>query len=168
MPTTYDSIATTTIASSGVTTQIDFTSIPGTYTDLRLVTTGTNNGGGNLWFSVNADFSAIYFMTSINGNGTSPTSTNSVSANQWNLNRAGNTSTTIPTMYTMDFFSYAGSTHKTCLMTESSDLNGSGGVSRSVGLYQSTSAITALRLWLSGGASFNAGTTATLYGIKAA
>ena len=165
MPATYDSIATTTIASSGVSTQINFTSIPGTYTDLRLVTTGTNNGGGNLWFYVNADSSALYSIRSINGSGTAVTATNSIDAGQWNLNRAANTSTSIPTMYTMDFFSYAGSTSKSALITESSDVNGGGGVSISVGLYRSTSAITQLRLWLSGGASFNAGTTATLYGI---
>lgn len=168
MPATYEPIATTTVSSSGSATEIIFLSIPSTYTDLRLVTTGTNNAGGNQWFHINADGSPLYSITSLNGNGTSATSTRATDNGQWNLNRAVNTSTTIPTMYTLDFFSYTGSTFKTALITESADKNGSGGISRSVGLYRSTSAITALRLWLSGGATYDVGTTATLYGIKAA
>ena len=71
---------------------------------------------------------------------------------------------TIPTFFTVDVFSYAGSTFKTLLATASEDLNGSGSTSARVALYRSTSAITSFELYTVGTA-FQSGTTATLYGI---
>jgi hypothetical protein len=71
-------------------------------------------------------------------------------------------STTIPQMYTVDIFSYAGSTYKTSLVTFQEDNNGSGYVGNKVGLWPSTSAITSITL---NGTNFAIGTTATLYGI---
>ncbi len=169
MPVTYDSIGTTTIATSGVTSQINFTSIPATYTDLRLVFVQSNSVGANLFFTVNADSSSAYAITSIIGNRTSATATSASSQTNLLLNRTTSASSAIPSMYTVDCISYKNTVAlKTFLMTESLDLATSGGtVSRSMGLYYTTGAITQLRLSISG-ATFNAGTTATLYGIQAA
>jgi len=64
-----------------------------------------------------------------------------------------------------DIFSYAGSTFKTGLMETSADLNGSGQVIRSVGLWQNTAAITSIKLEVQTH-NWNIGTIATLYGIK--
>ena len=62
---------------------------------------------------------------------------------------------------------YAGSTYKTMLTMDSNDLNGSGSVETTVGLWRSTAAINTITLSANAD-TFAAGTTATLYGIKAA
>ena len=75
-------------------------------------------------------------------------------------------STTIPTLSSIDIFSYAGSTFKTVLINSAGDLNGSGTVWNAVGLWRDTAAIN--RIDISGAGSirtFSIGTTATLYGI---
>jgi hypothetical protein len=65
----------------------------------------------------------------------------------------------------MDIFSYAGSTYKTVLTNESTDMNGSGAATVAVQMWRSTSAITSISLNLST-STIAAGSTATLYGIK--
>jgi hypothetical protein len=51
------------------------------------------------------------------------------------------------------------------LFDEISDINGSGGLNKQVGLWRSTSAITSIN-FSDYGTPFAAGTTVTLYGIK--
>mgnify|MGYP006301342273 FL=1 len=70
---------------------------------------------------------------------------------------------TTPSLVTVDIFSYAGSTYKTCLCTESMDRNGVGTVNRRVGLWRSTSAINTITF--SQADNWNVGSTFTLYGI---
>jgi hypothetical protein len=164
MPVTYDNIATTTLGSAA--RNITFSSIPATYTDLRVVWVGRN--------ATTADYVEItfngttsgYSFTSVSGNGSATGSNRITSNTKWIANfppTAGSSST--PFMFSVDIFSYAGSTNKTGLMACSSDFNGSGLVIRSVGLWQNTSAITSIKLEGQGD-DFAAGTTATLYGIK--
>ena len=76
--------------------------------------------------------------------------------------------TTSVCMATVDIFSYAGSTNKTALASFSNDRNGAGGVAANVGLWRSTSAITTIKWYAANSENLAAGTTATLYGIKAA
>lgn len=166
MPATYEPIATTTLSSAAA--QIDFTSIPNTYTDLRWVIIPTSSSAANLRFRFNSDTGSNYSLTYINGDGASATSSRATSQTYITINDGGNTvSTTIPHFYAGDVFSYAGSTNKTMLTEQAEDDNGSGSVNRKVTLWRSTSAITSIRFYLSAG-NFNTGTTATLYGIKAA
>ena len=163
MPATYEPIQTYTLSTAA--SSIDFTSIPATYTDLRVVLIGKTSSADYYRFRLNADTTSLYSITSLYGDGASVTSgrfTSSPSIYVFNP-----TSTTIPTTYQIDLFSYAGSTFKTCLVSASGDKNGSGEVWRSVGLYRSTSAITQINLLAySGAVTLSAGTTATLYGIK--
>lgn len=164
MPATYEPIATTTLGSA--TRSITFSSIPATYTDLRIVWVGRN--------ATTADYVEVtfngttsgYSFTSISGDGSSAGSNRITSNTKWIPNfppTAGSSST--PFTFTVDIFSYAGSTFKTGLMTNSSDFNGSGLVIRSVGLWQNTAAITSIKLEGQGD-NFATGTTATLYGVK--
>jgi hypothetical protein len=165
MPATYEPIATTTLGSAATT--ISFGSIANTYTDLRLVLVGTTTTSvsGYLYFNTDTSPSGTnYSTTRLIGSGTAASSNNQTSQPGIQLfAEVGNWSTTTPGMLTIDIFSYAGSTFKTCLLTESNDLNGSGGVQRAVGLWRSTSAITTVRV--DGNNTFKVGTTATLYGI---
>jgi hypothetical protein len=81
-------------------------------------------------------------------------------------NGGGAASSTIPQLVTIDIFNYySGSNFVTVLATLSQDKNGSGEVTRTVGLLRDTF-VTSIDL--SPTSSWAAGTTATLYGIKAA
>ena len=156
-------IATTTLGSSAG--SITFSSIPATYTDLRLVFVVT--GVGTIRIRFNADTGSSYSNTilrGITGAGVLSSRNSSVS-NGINLADVIGPSTTIPSIYTADIFSYAGSTNKTLLSSVSADRNGgTGGVGNIVGLWRNTSAITSIVIDSSGN-DYYAGSTATLYGI---
>ena len=167
MPATYEPIATSTLGTAAQT--IAFASIPATYTDLKLVVVGKmSSSTGNLafWFnSVSDPVTQDFSQTILTGNGTSATSTRYTTQYYGYVN-SGSLTTNIA-MGTIDVFSYAGSTKKTSLTTFANDQNGSGEVTRNVVLWNSTSAITRFTVSTTG-ANFAVGTTATLYGIKAA
>jgi hypothetical protein len=165
MAITYEPIATTTLSSAAAT--IAFSSIPATWTDLRVVL--VNKGGTaacRLLFNTDITSSTNYSTTSLIGTGSGAASARATSGDRISLEYYG-MDATIPSVYTADIFSYAGSTYKTVLGTAAEDFNGSGSTSVRVGLWRSTAAITAVTL-LTTGTAFQSGTTATLIGIKAA
>ena len=161
---TYTPIATQTLGSAAA--SITFSSIPGTYTDLRLVLTSVvsvNNASGQLQF--NSDTATNYSQVNLSGVGTIANSGNETSNNLINLNSQAAFSSTIPLSCTIDVFSYAGATNKTSLISFIGDKNGAGSVELFCGLWRSTAAITSLTLSLNIAANFNTGTIATLWGI---
>ena len=166
MAATYEPIATTTLVSSSA--SFTFSSIPGTYTDIRLVivpiTGTTSDDNFVLRFNGDTTGNTLYSMTKLSGNGTTASSSRIGNDEWWNLIVGRGVSST-PTLQTVDLFSYAGSTFKTGLITGQADNNGSGTVVRQVGLYRSTSAITQITVSTLSN-NLVAGTTATLYGIK--
>ena len=161
MATTYEKIQSTTLGSASAT--ITFSTIPATYTDLRLVIVATGTAASDVNMVFNSSGSACSW-TQLAGSGSAASSGRITTA----LSRAYITlnfdvlSTTVPQMYTVDVFSYAGSTNKTCLITFQEDKNGSGYVGNKVGMWPQTAAITSITL---NGTNFAIGTTATLYGI---
>ncbi len=162
MPATYEPIATTTLGSATAT--ISFTSISASYTDIRVVLVGSHETTATtLRMQVNSDTGTNYSYTELIGDGATASSSRGTSSSRINCGNA-NFNNTQPSLITVDWFSYAGSTNKTCLVTASQDRNGSGSVLRTVGLWRSTSAITSVQLFPATG-NFAAGTTATLYGI---
>ncbi len=167
MTVTFDSIATTTLGSAAAT--ITFSSIPSTYTDLRLVLVATASSANTVYprFTVNNDTGSNYSNTTLKANGTTAASDRDTSQSSFILGPFNYVavSTTIPTFGAIDIFSYAGSTNKTCLTESNNDLNGSGEITRRVGLWRSTAAINRIDI-LGNGGNFATGTTATLYGIK--
>ena len=162
MPATYSAIATTTLGSAAST--ITFSSIPGTYTDLRLVLVGTGSLGSDIRIRFNSDTGTNYSYTELDGNGSTTQSTRATSQTFIKLTTRWGISDTVPTMHTTDVFSYAGSTNKTILNNLSGDFNGTGSIEVLVGLWRSTSAINTITFSLSSG-NYSSGTTATLYGI---
>jgi len=169
MPATYEPIATTTL--STVASTITFSSIPNTYTDLRLVVVAQDSspsaGQENIYMTYNSDTATNYSITYLQGDGSTATSGRlSTQANIRLLLSAVRSGSSAFGLGTVDIFSYAGSTNKTSLITGQSDSNGSGYVQRIVGLWRSASAITSITLTAEN--TFKANTTATLYGIKAA
>jgi hypothetical protein len=166
MPATYEPIQTYTLGSA--TTNITFNSIGSSYTDLRIVLTASfSSTGAALRLRFNSDTGTNYSFTSLYGNGSSANSYRETSTTYIPLDSNFGIPNTQWSLWTMDIFSYAGSTNKTVLTTGNTDNNGSGIVYQEVGLWRNTNAITAVEVSLSG-VNFSTGTTATLYGIKAA
>jgi hypothetical protein len=171
MPATYEPIATTTLGAAA--SNITLSSIPGTYTDLRIIVRAMNDPAGgsndNLVMQFNNDTSGLYSRIWLQGSGTAASSsTGSPGAGNYCTFSIVNLQQTQWSSFTIDVFRYAGSTFKTVLNTANQDFNGTGAVASIVNLYRSTTAVTSLKLFCNGGANFAVGTTATLYGIKVA
>ena len=167
MTATYENIATTTLTSGA--NSINFNSISSAYTDLRLVFVGISQPTNTRFPAVqfNSDTGANYSDTGLQGNGTAASSNQNTGFTYIPIVTDGMNDTT-PIFFTIDIFSYAGSTNKTCLITSSEDKNGSGRVIRRVGLWRNTAAITSINLiGASGTGIFGVGCSATLFGIKA-
>lgn len=169
MALTYEPIATTTVGTG--TSTITFNSIPGTYTDLRVIINRfSNTASGAIGVRFNNDTGTNYSYSTLytDGAGTT-TSSNSINATRINASSSGSPQ---PDLSTVDVFSYAGSTNKICLNTYSGNNNAATFeyIDRIVGLWRNTAAITRIDLFgISGGTnSFQVGTVVTIYGIKAA
>lgn len=158
---TYEPIATSTFTAAST---VDFTSIPGTYTDLRIVFTAIGSTTNYERIRFNGDTGFNYSRTLLAGDGSATYSTRTTGDDYIRVYYDA-LSTTLPSVYIHDIFSYAGSTNKTMLSTVASDKNGSGTVVRCVNLWRSTSAITSISIYPSTGTITG---TATLYGIKSA
>lgn len=164
MPATYEPISTTTLGSTATT--VSFTSIPGTFTDLVLVTSikaATTNT--NQWMRFNSDSSANYSSTNVYGTGTSALSTRQSDQDKINSVLSGYLVTTENSPGIYNIMNYS---NTTTFKTIISRFNNSGVVAQAeVSLYRSTSAITSIEIFTTPD-SFAVGSTLTLYGIKAA
>lgn len=160
MPATYEKIQSTTLGSAATT--ITFSSIPSTYTDLRLVVK-IISGSATVGMRFNSDTGNNYSSTYLLGSGTAASSGRYSNNNAIPL--ADNTSSTGWSFQTADIFSYAGSTYKTILSNNNNDQNGSGNIENTVSLWRNTAAISTILLTTFTASTFSVGTTATLYGI---
>jgi hypothetical protein len=163
MAITYDKIATTTLGSANAT--ITFSSISSAYTDLKLIlVVASTSVATNVQVQFNSDTATNYSSTYLNSNGVAAATGRNTSATNIQFTDVTATSTTVPQTYTLDIFSYAGSTNKTVIGTSSQDYNGSGSTANIIGLWRSTSAITSITIKTSGAPTFSTGTIATIYG----
>jgi hypothetical protein len=163
MPTTYEPIATQTLVSAAA--SVTFSSITGTYTDLVLISnTGITTGVEDQQVQFNGDTGANYSTTLLRGDGTSATSVRASSANK--INWMGYMGTTLGGFVsTIQIQNYSNTTtYKTALGRGS---QAEAWVTAAVGLWRNTAAITSITL-IAGASTFKAGSTFTLYGIKAA
>jgi len=163
MPATYDSIASTTLGSAQ--SEVNFTSISGSYTDLILVFNGGENGT-NKDFQLRVgngsiDTASNYSYTRLIGDGTSASSARA-SNTTYIENVIGNESCTA--IY--HFMNYSNTTTNKTILSRTA--YASSRTSAYVGLWRSTSAITHIRFTAETGSTINSGSTFTLYGIKAA
>jgi hypothetical protein len=156
----YEVISTQTLASAAAT--VTLSSIPSTYTDLVLVINGTAvSGGGAFRAQVNTDTATNYSGTQLSGDGTTASSSRFSSINYIRGGQFESTNTTV----ILQFQNYSNTTtYKTVLAryatpTASSDAW--------VNLWRSTSAISSIVVFINA-INIAAGTTFTLYGVKAA
>lgn len=163
MPSTYTPIATTTLGSPSST--ITFSSISGIYTDLILISTIKSTTGNNARLTFNNDSSSLYSNRTIGGTGGNPVSRNNSNTTSILLDLDGYNITTEFNLHTTHIQNYSNTTTNKGVMTRSG--SATTGFDEINSLYRSTSAITRIDLTASAG-SFAAGSTFTLYGIKAA
>ena len=162
MAITYEPIATTTLSS--VATSFTFSSIPSTYTDLKVVifakSSGTSDYGLRAY--INGDTGSNYSETSLQGYGSAVSQqlSNNTQMNITNVYGYSNEGA----LATIDFLSYSGATYKTALVSIANDQNGSGAAELSAHLWRNTAAVNSLNFWAASN-DFAAGTSATLYGI---
>lgn len=167
MANTYVAIATVTVGSGGA-ANIEFTSIPATYTDLVLKlsargTDTTGNAGQVAYLKPNGSTSnlsriLLFGNGSTAGSGTGTDSAIYVNPSDYTASTFGNTEIYI--------CNYAGSTNKSI---SSDSVNENNATAANAGLFASlwsnTAAITSITLTINSG-NFAQYSTATLYGIK--
>lgn len=157
---TYTTLATTTLGSNA--SDVTFSSISGSYTDLVVVINGYMTVDDNVFLQFNSDTGSNYSVTYIYGNGTSATSTRNSNQTQMQLGGILTTSSGVA-IYSIQNYSNT-TTNKTVLARTG---HASGGTQARVGLWRSTAAITTVKIGATSG-NFVSGTTFSLYGIAAA
>lgn len=154
MAVTYEKVATSTFSSV---TDITFSSIPATYTDLVIVFEGTGSSVTNLSLQFNGDTGSNYSFTYLLGNGSSASSGR-------NSNQTSGTLTAIYTGRTQVNISlpnYSNSTTYKTFLARLSDTTAQ--TSAMVGLWRSTSAISSVKILKLDGGTMSG--TANIYGI---
>ena len=175
MPDTFVKIASVTVGSGGA-ANIDFTSIPGTYTDLCLKFSlrstandapGSNPSDANLYFNNSTSSYSERMLYTDNGTSAASAAT-SGSLFNWAGTQNSN-SNTASTFSNCEVYipNYAGSTNKSVSSDAIRENNATGGIQMRLfaGLWSNTAAITSVKLVPDYG-NFAQYSTATLYGIK--
>jgi len=157
MTVTYEKIATTTLGSSA--SDVTFSSISGSYTDIVLIVNESCSTGSGLNVQFNSDTGSNYSSIYMFGDGSS-----AVSGKQSNqpFGTFGNTGGSTRGTTIVNFQNYSNTTtYKTYVSRTST----TGSVAGSyVSLWRSTSAINAIKLYPNT-ATWSSGSTFTLYGI---
>ena len=169
MANTYVKIASVTVGSGGA-ASIDFTSIPGTYTDLVVKlssrsTTGTTAVGATL----NSDTGSNYTERQLEGNGSGVSSASGTYSSMRMGSSNGGTDTTSNTFASSELYipNYAGSSNKSASTDAVTENNTSTAYANLRALlWNNTSAITSISIKNTNGNNFVQYSTATLYGIK--
>ncbi len=161
MPATYEPIATTTLGSAQA--SVSFTSISGSFTDLRLVMAGTDATAIDpVIITLNGDTGSNYSYTLLYGDGTNAASTRSSNLTHIRAGYLG----TVQGNTLVDFLNYSNTTTNKTVLGRGNVSNW--GVTAQVALWRSTAAITSMTIANLSAYNFNSGSTFTLYGIKAA
>lgn len=162
MAATHTLIQTITVGAGGA-ASIDFTSIPGTYTDLILYMSARSTDLRALNIKFN-NTSTTYTVRHLDGDGTSVTSNNNYLAGDATPSTAtasvfGNNVYYIP--------NYAGSTQKSYSVDSVTENNGTTAYQHlTAGLWNGTSAITQITFNILSSGNFAQYSSASLYGIK--
>jgi hypothetical protein len=162
---TYSLIASYTAPSAQA--SYTFTSIPGTFTDLILVSVPIVTAATTFGMRFNSDTATNYSATILQGNGTAATSTNVTTQTEIRISYVGTSRTTNTSNIITQIQDYSNATtYKTLLSRDGAASEGTGMIA---GLWRATpAAITSITVFpLSGGTIINTGSTFKLYGIQA-
>jgi hypothetical protein len=170
MANTYTAIATVTVGSGGA-ANIEFTSIPGTYTDLAIKVSvrGDNNVTTQQMYLTFNGATTSFSARQVYGDGASATSdTLSNSGAAISIVNTNASPSTANTFSSTDIYipNYAGSTNKSVSADSVTENNGTTALAGlNAGLWSNTAAITTIKLTPQSG-NFVQYSSATLYGIK--
>ena len=166
-PSSFESIASSTLGSAGA--SISFSSIPSTYKSLQLRCTlyYANTGTNGARLRLNSDTGANYATHILFGDGATVTAAGTSSTNQIDIGTTnGNDKSSIRSVFIIDIHDYASTTKNKTVRTFSGvDMNGSGYVYLTSGLWINTAAVNSVLLRPDGG-SFDTGSSVALYGVK--
>lgn len=167
MPATYDKIASNTLSTAQST--VTFYSISGSYTDLVCIVNGRTTADGiyvNL--RLNNDTSNTLSATRLTGSGSAAASSRVFNSNLLTLTPNAAWDSVSPCSTIINIQNYSNTTtHKSILVRSNVERGAYGEVSAIVGRWASTAAVDRVD-FITGSSTFLAGTTFTIYGIKAA
>lgn len=166
----YDSIATA--SGTGSSNTISFTSIPGTYRHLQIRAIWNTTTASAFWpcyAKFNSDSTAANYRShSLEASGSSVTAyTNTTYAGVLIPSiGAGSGASTTMSVIVMDILDYKDTNkYKTTRLLDGVDLNGSGYLTLTSGLWMNTAAITQIDI-ISNSGNHSSNTTFALYGVK--
>ena len=172
--TSFESIATVTVGSGGA-ADIEFTSIPATYSHLQVraiarTTTGSSAGADWVYGRINGDTGSNYAQHRLYGYGSGVTTGAGASqSNFWaGLAPMDNTTASMYGAFVLDILDYANTNkYKTLRVLLGSDRNGAGEMILQSNLWMNTNAITSIKLYPEQN-NFKQYSHFALYGIKSA
>ena len=165
----YESIATVSVTTA-TQANIEFTSIPSTYTHLQIrgiSRTARADDGDELYFQFNSDTGSNYAHHNLEGSGTAASSSAGTSAVKISMPRttAANTTANIFGAVVVDILDYKNTNKNTTIRGLGGwDGNGSGYVNLRSGLWMNTNAITSIKITAI--SNFVQYSHFALYGIK--
>ena len=176
----YDSIATVTVGGGGA-ADVEFTSIPATYTHLQIrgiVKLSRTTGNEDLAMRLNSDTGSNYSFHQLIGNGATVSASAGATQSYMYLGETIGSWTNAASMFSanvIDILDYANTNkYKTIRTLEGGDQNGNtapngdtGKIGLTSGSWRNTNAITSIKIYPTGG-TISQYTTYTLYGIKGA
>lgn len=168
MANTYEAIATNTLGSAAA--SVTFSSISGAYTDLVLIISArgtTSASSTSVYFTTNISGSN-YSSTWLVGNGSASASSRYTSLGQGYLGyiAGGTTSSDSRGNIIAQFMNYSNTTTNKTVISRGNVAEAE--TAAYVSLIRGTSALSTITVGEGGGNNFVAGSTFTLYGIKAA
>jgi hypothetical protein len=174
MPTTMKLIGKTTLG--GNATNVEFSSIPGTYTDLLVVASPRTDRSNSTFDSVelllNGDTASNMTARTLRGNGSAASSFSSSAAIKLDIDTcAAGATATSDTFGSLEIYipNYAGSTNKSLSITSAQETNASTAyIGATAALWAKTDAVTTVRLEPGSGTNFVSGSSFFLYGITKA
>ncbi len=161
---TYDKIASTTLSSTQ--SDVTFSGISGSYTDLVLVCQPiTTASYATTYIQFNNDTGSQYSWTNAGGDGSSSYAGRASNVTFARLDN-GTYSTNINDHNIIaNFNSYSNTAFEKTFYSRASGAGTDQGAEMIVGLWRSTSAITSIKIYPSGGTTWASGSTFTIYGI---
>ena len=155
-------LATITLGTAQAT--VTFSSITGSYRDLRLVATVKSATSQSLWLRFNSDAGANYSLVNAGGSGTAATSVNTTDVAVY----SGNVSYPAAAdgfMATIDIMGYSATDKHKSLLSRAG--NSANGVDMLAGRWANTAAITSVTCTTLSTNTYAAGSVFTLYGVSA-
>ena len=169
--TSYESIATVTVGGGG-SANVEFTSIPATYTHLQIrAIARTDRAATGEWLEIqfNSDTASNYSDHYLAGNGSTASAGAQANVSYMEVNRfpAASSGASIFGAFVTDILDYANTNkYKTIRNLGGNDQNGSGEIHLGSGNWRSTNAITSIKILPGGGTNLVQYSQFALYGIK--